>query len=86
MTYANGCPELRPPTLFLAAEQDHLVPSVVQAKYMAERVAGSTVRTLSGHGHICLIAPDIDLRRILEEWQGARETGVNGVTAQPVPR
>jgi pimeloyl-ACP methyl ester carboxylesterase len=60
--------ELRPPTLFLAAEQDHLVPSVAQAKYMAERVRGSTVRILPGHGHICLIAPDIDLRLILEEW------------------
>jgi len=61
--------ELRAPTLFLAAEQDHLVPSVAQAEYMARRVPGSTVRVLSGHGHICLIAPDIDLRQILEEWQ-----------------
>jgi pimeloyl-ACP methyl ester carboxylesterase len=60
--------ELRPPTLFLAAEQDHLVPSVAQAQYMAARVPGSAVRILSGHGHICLIAPDIDLARILEEW------------------
>ncbi len=66
--------ELRAPTLFLAAEQDHLVPSVAQATYMAARVPGSAVRILSGHGHICLIAPDIDLARILEEWrQGRRE-------------
>ena len=60
--------ELRPPTLFLAAEDDHLVPSVAQARYMAERVPRSAVRVLAGHGHICLIAPDIDLAQILDEW------------------
>jgi pimeloyl-ACP methyl ester carboxylesterase len=65
--------ELRPSTLFLAAEQDHLVPSVAQARYMAARVPGSVVRVLAGHGHICLIAPDIDLRQILNEWRPAPE-------------
>ena len=60
--------ELQPPTLFLAAEHDHLVPSVAQARYMAERVPRSAVRVLAGHGHICLIAPDIDLAQILAEW------------------
>jgi len=63
--------ELRPSTLFLAAEQDHLVPSVAQARYMAARVPGSVVRVLAGHGHICLIAPDIDLGQILNEWRPA---------------
>jgi pimeloyl-ACP methyl ester carboxylesterase len=61
--------ELRPPTLFLAAEEDHLVPSVAQAHYMAARAPGSVVRVLSGHGHICLIAPDMDLAQILHEWR-----------------
>jgi aminoacrylate hydrolase len=61
--------DIRVPTLFLASEQDHLVPSVAQARYMAARVPGSTIRVLNGHGHICLIAPDIDLARILDEWQ-----------------
>jgi 3-oxoadipate enol-lactonase len=61
--------EIRVPTLFLAAERDHLVPSVEQARYMAARVPGATVRTLPGHGHICLIAPNIDLERILAEWE-----------------
>ena len=65
--------ELRPSTLFLAAEQDHLVPSVAQARYMAARVPGSVVRVLAGHGHICLIAPDIDLRQILNDWGPAPE-------------
>jgi len=60
--------EIRPPTLFLAADQDHLVPSVAQARYMAGRVPSSAMRILSGHGHICLIAPDLDLAQILHEW------------------
>jgi pimeloyl-ACP methyl ester carboxylesterase len=61
--------DIRVPTLFLASELDHLVPSVAQAQYMAARVAGATVRVLDGHGHICLIAPDIDLAAILDAWR-----------------
>jgi pimeloyl-ACP methyl ester carboxylesterase len=61
--------DIRVPTLFLASDQDHLVPSIAQAQYMAARLPGSTVRVLDGHGHICLIAPDIDLARILGDWQ-----------------
>jgi hypothetical protein len=52
----------------MAADQDHLVPSVAQARYMAQRVPDATVRVLSGHGHICLIAPDLDLDEILRQW------------------
>ena len=61
---------LEPPVLFLAAEQDHLVPSVAQARYMAERAPRSTLRILEGHGHICLIAPDLDLAAIIGQWRG----------------
>jgi pimeloyl-ACP methyl ester carboxylesterase len=60
--------DLRPPALFLAAEQDHLVPSVAQAELMVSRVPRATLRILHGHGHICLIAPDVDLRGILLPW------------------
>lgn len=60
---------IRCPTLFLAADQDHLIPSVVQARLMSERVPNATVRVLSGHGHICLIAPDLSLHDILAEWR-----------------
>ena len=60
--------EIRAPTLFLASDRDHLVPAVEQARYMADRVPRATLRVLRGHGHICLIAPDLDLGEILDEW------------------
>ena len=62
-------PELRTPTLFLAAERDHIIPSVQQARYMAARVPHSTLRILEGHGHACLIAPNLDMAQILAEWR-----------------
>jgi len=61
--------ELAMPVLFLASERDHLVPAVREAQSMASRVPQATVRILPGHGHICLIAPNLDLGRLLEEWQ-----------------
>ena len=61
--------QIQQPTLFLASEHDHLVPAVAQARYMAARVPSSVMRILEGHGHICLIAPDLDLSQILHEWQ-----------------
>lgn len=63
---------VRAPTLFLAAEHDHLVPSVREAEYMAARVPGAAVRVLEGHGHICLIAPGVDLAHLLHEWRASR--------------
>jgi pimeloyl-ACP methyl ester carboxylesterase len=60
---------LRVPTLFLASELDHLIPSVREGRYMAERVSGATLRILAGHGHICLIAPNLDLEQLLREWR-----------------
>ncbi|HJN46268.1 MAG: hypothetical protein CL477_18055 [Acidobacteria bacterium] len=64
--------EVVSPTLFVAAELDHLVPSLEQARYMVARVPGSTLKILEGHGHICLIAPDLDLSDILHQWQSRR--------------
>jgi 3-oxoadipate enol-lactonase len=60
---------LRVPTLFLASELDHLIPSVREGRAMAERVPGAVLRILAGHGHICLIAPNLDLERLLSEWR-----------------
>lgn len=64
--------EIKAPTLLLAAEEDHLVPSVQQARFMGERIPGATVRVLDGHGHICLIAPDLSLAELLREWRQGR--------------
>jgi pimeloyl-ACP methyl ester carboxylesterase len=60
--------EIRVPALFLASECDRLVPSVAQARLMARLVSGARVQILEGHGHICLIAPDVDLSAILRTW------------------
>jgi pimeloyl-ACP methyl ester carboxylesterase len=64
----EALPKIAARTLFVAADADHLVPAVDQARLMASRVPRSTVRVLEGHGHICLIAPDVDLARLLDEW------------------
>lgn len=60
--------ELAAPVLFLAADRDTLVPSVAQAQLMRSLAPRSTVRILEGHGHSCLVAPDLDLAAILDEW------------------
>ena len=60
--------ELAPPVLFLAADRDNLVPSVPQARLMHSLAPRSSLRILEGHGHSCLVAPDLDLAGILEEW------------------
>lgn len=69
--------EIRVPTLFLAADRDHLIPSVAQAGYMAARVPHATMEILDGHGHICLIAPNLDLAQIIGAWDaiGPRPNG-----------
>jgi pimeloyl-ACP methyl ester carboxylesterase len=60
--------DLAAPVLFLAADRDNLVPSVAQARLMGSLVPRSTLRILEGHGHSCLVAPDLDLAAILDEW------------------
>jgi 3-oxoadipate enol-lactonase len=56
------------PTLFLAADEDHLIPSVEQARLMAARIPDSRVQVLEGYGHVCLIAPDLDLEAVIRDW------------------
>lgn len=67
---------LRVPTLFLAADRDHLVPSVPQARFMAARVPGASMIVLEGHGHICLLAPDLDIAAILGRWPALQDLSV----------
>jgi pimeloyl-ACP methyl ester carboxylesterase len=60
--------DLQAPVLYLAADRDHLVPAVEQARLMASHTPRATLKVLEGHGHICLIASDLDLCTILDEW------------------
>ena len=61
-------PSIAAKVLYLAADRDTLVPSVEQARLMSELTPGATMRVLEGHGHSCLIAPDMDLAAIVAEW------------------
>lgn len=61
--------EIAAPTLLLAADRDHLVPSVQQAVYMADRIPNATLRILEGHGHGCLLAPNLDVAELLTDWR-----------------
>jgi pimeloyl-ACP methyl ester carboxylesterase len=63
--------DITAPTLFIAADRDHLVPSLEQASYMVQRVPRATLHVLRGHGHICLIAPNMDLGAIIADWKSA---------------
>jgi pimeloyl-ACP methyl ester carboxylesterase len=60
---------LAAPVLFLAGDRDVLVPSVQQAELMQSLAPRAAMRILEGHGHTCLMAPDIDLAAILDEWR-----------------
>lgn len=79
----DGLRTITVPTLFLAAEQDRLVPSVEQARLMARLTPGSTVRVLAGHGHSCLIAPDLDLSVLLREWLEAADAPAPRLRGRP---
>jgi 3-oxoadipate enol-lactonase len=61
---------LRSPVLFLAADRDHLVPAVEQARLMTSLTPNGAMRVLEGHGHICLLAADLDLCSIIDQWSG----------------
>jgi len=65
---------IQAPALFLASSDDHLVPAVEQARQMAGAVPRAETRVLDGHGHICLIAPDLNLLEIVDEWQRSLRT------------
>jgi len=64
------------PVLFLAGDRDLLVSAVEQARLMHALTPGSTMRVLEGHGHSCLVAPDLDLSAILDDWIPEAEQGL----------
>jgi pimeloyl-ACP methyl ester carboxylesterase len=68
--------EIQVPTLFLAGDQDHLIPSVEEAHFMAARMPKATVKVLRGYGHVCLINHDFNLLEEMSPWfAGAFGTG-----------
>lgn len=60
--------EIETPTLFLASDQDHVVPSVSEARFMAARMPRATVKVLEGYGHVVLIHHDVNLREEIVNW------------------
>ena len=60
--------EVSVPTLLLAAKDDVLLRSVQHAREMTAGIPGATLHVLEDHGHSCLLAPDVDLEAILNEW------------------
>jgi pimeloyl-ACP methyl ester carboxylesterase len=56
------------PVLLLAGDRDRLLPSVREARFMAERMPRATLRVLEGFGHVCLINHDLDLLAELGPW------------------
>ena len=68
--------EFQVPTLFLASDQDHLVPSVKEAHFMAARMPRATVKVLRGYGHVCLINHDFNLLEEISPWLA----GIEGET------
>jgi 3-oxoadipate enol-lactonase len=60
--------EIRVPTLLLAADQDRLLPSVSEGRFMARQIPAATLQILDGYGHICLINHDLDLHARIAPW------------------
>jgi pimeloyl-ACP methyl ester carboxylesterase len=59
--------EIRAPTLFIAATNDLLVPSVREARLMAARMPNATVKIIRGAGHACLLGSRVRLAELLAE-------------------
>ena len=70
--------EIRVPTLFLAGDLDHIVPSVEEAHFMAARMPHATVKVLRGYGHVCLINHEFNLLEEISPWLAGVE-GEKGV-------
>jgi pimeloyl-ACP methyl ester carboxylesterase len=64
---------IQAPTLLVAGEKDWLIPSVREARAMAERMPNATVKIIEGAGHACLLGNRVCLADILAEWIAAGE-------------
>jgi pimeloyl-ACP methyl ester carboxylesterase len=66
--------EIKAPTLFIAAEDDRLIPSAREARLMASRIPNAAVRIIPGVGHACLLGDRVRLADII----GGRGSVVSG--------
>ncbi|MGH9763880.1 MAG: alpha/beta fold hydrolase, partial [Blastocatellia bacterium] len=77
----NRLSEIKAPTLFVAAERDIVVPSLSEARFMASRVARSTIRVIKGAGHACMLGSKVSLASILADWTKEQGQGSVGPAA-----
>lgn len=63
----NRLSEIQAPTLFIAGENDLLVPSVKEARAMAARIQNAKVKIIKGVGHACLLGNRVKLAELLAE-------------------
>ena len=61
-------PEIKAPTLFIAADRDLLIPSVREARFMASRIPGARIEVIRGAGHACLMGSRVSLADVLSKW------------------
>lgn len=59
--------EIAVPTLFIAGDQDMLIPSVREAREMAEQMPNARLRIIKGAGHACLLGNRVQLAELLDE-------------------
>lgn len=77
--------EIAVPTLFLAGDQDRLIPSEAQARFMAARLPNASLQVLAGYGHICLINHDLDLLEYIDPWLREKVWPAGNGQATPPP-
>jgi pimeloyl-ACP methyl ester carboxylesterase len=60
-------PEIQSPAIFIASENDLLVPSVKEARLMAARMPNAKVKIIKGAGHACLLGNRVRLAELIDE-------------------
>jgi pimeloyl-ACP methyl ester carboxylesterase len=54
-------PQIAVPVILLAAQKDKIVPSVVEAEFMASQIPGARVHRFADAGHALLLTPGVSL-------------------------
>jgi pimeloyl-ACP methyl ester carboxylesterase len=57
---------IQQPTLIIASQADRLLPSVSEAKHLAQEIPNTQMVLLPTSGHACLLETDVDLWAILK--------------------